>query len=85
MTQAEYLEAEFRRYFPDATITVDTDEPEMLHVHVVRPIHGEPNRFSMTSFVMEIGSDDDWYEFSGNNDPHGVIITIPLMPDDLMP
>lgn len=78
MTQAEYLEAEFLRYYPRANVTVDDDEEEKIHVHVTIPVAGEPDRFILTSFVMEVGSDDDCYHFTRRN---GDSITIPLMPE----
>lgn len=73
MTQEEYLEAEFRRYFPAAdNIDVLPDEDETITVKVYTP------EGTSWDFFMEIGSDDDWYEFL---DPTGVILTIPLQAD----
>lgn len=74
MTPTEYLEAEFRRYFPDATeIDVSFNDDETIDVDVlfVHPIH--------SMFSMEIGSDDDYFIFT--NVETGAIITVPLMPE----
>lgn len=53
-----YLDAEFRRYFPDASmIGIDIrDDVEMIDVSV----HWDDN---FVEYRMEIGSDDNWYEF----------------------
>lgn len=73
MTQSEYLEAEFRRYFPDAEnikATVhDTDEAIHVDVYTMGGAHVQP-------FYMEIGSDDDYYVFT--NTVSGAIITVPF-------
>ncbi len=82
MTQAEYLEQEFRRYFPEASdITVD-DETETLAVHILTP-GAKPDHFRLTSWVCKIGSDDDWYIFTTAEAICDVaaVITIPLMPE----
>lgn len=73
MTQEEYLEAEFRRYFPTATSVAVTSDDEKLTVCVKTP------DVAPWYFHMEVGSDDDWYEFM---DVQGVILTIPLQADN---
>ena len=74
MTLDEYLEAEFRRYFPDAQKIVvgplRTDELIFVDVHTDSAIN---------VWCMEIGSDDDWYSFTHART--GSTITIPLMPE----
>lgn len=69
---AAYLEAELRRYYPDAqTITVDHEDETFL-VSVVLPSY----EFDLR---CELGSDDDWYTFTENSFDR--IITVPLMPE----
>lgn len=81
MSQAEYLKAEFLRYYPSSQITVHEEtEDETIHVHIVTPINGEPNHFAQRSFVMSIGSDDDRYSFFNNHT--GEVITVPLPGDE---
>lgn len=67
----EYIAAEFRRYFPHCH-EVDVDlRDETIHVDV---LFSHPRS---CTFIAEIGSDDDWYEFSEDGDPHGLVITLP--------
>ncbi len=71
----EYLASEFRRYFPDCSeVDVDQREDETIHVDVLltHPIS--------YNFLMEIGSDDDFYVFTEVS--CGMVITIPY-PDFL--
>ena len=70
----QYLEAEFLRYFPDASINVNEacEDDEETIVFVTLP--SGPT----IKFVCEPGSDDDWFEFCEDADPHGIIITIPF-------
>lgn len=70
----QYLEAEFRRYFPDLTeffISHD-DHSEVIDVTIHTPT------VSPWYWSFAIGSDDDWYSFSDSN---GTLLTIPLMPE----
>jgi hypothetical protein len=59
MTQAEYLEAEFRRYFPAAPDIVVTDHDDksitvdVWILNVVKPL----------TYTLFVGSDDPWYDF----------------------
>jgi hypothetical protein len=74
MTPTEYLEAEFRRYFPDANeIDVAFNDDETIDVDVV---FDHPRSYN---FRMEIGSDDDFYVFTEVSS--GMIVTVPLMPE----
>lgn len=84
MTIEEYLATEFRRYFPNANdVTVDNNVvDETIHVHVLLPT-GEADHFRLISWVMEIGSDDDWFQFECNaGDYEGLVLTIPLMAEE---
>lgn len=73
MTQSEYLEHEFHRYFPDTEITVYTNLSETIDVFVRDTPNSDPDFI----FRMEIGSDDPWYRFA---DANGIVVTIPLEP-----
>lgn len=71
----EYLASEFRRYFPDChEVDVDQREDETIHVDV---LFAHPRSYN---FLMEIGSDDDFYVFTECTS--GMVITIPY-PDFL--
>lgn len=72
-----YLEAEFRRYFPDLAcpIVVTLHDDETIEIAIGGDDRGcDPDY----TFIMNIGSDDDWFVF---NDGTGLIITVPLMPE----
>lgn len=79
----QYLKAEFCRYFPEAVhVTVDSDyEAETIHVHVELP-GDKPNHSVLTSWVMEVGSDDDRFIFMAADAHESFsqydIITIPF-------
>lgn len=80
MTQAEYLEAEFRRYYPDAHTLVVTEVDESIYVDICMP-----NAVLLLSWVFACGSDDDYYTFTRvGMDPlfpdTRQVLTIPLMP-----
>lgn len=74
MTPTEYLEAEFRRYFTDASAIVATfHDDETITVRV-----DYPGSEYVDEFHMEIGSDDDYFIFTNAN---GATITVPFMPE----
>ena len=79
MTTEAYLEAEFRRYFPDA-VRIDVDnnvDDEMITVAVQLP-----NVDGIWAFGMMIGSDDDMFRFEPEADtPDSMTITIPFQPE----
>lgn len=75
MTQEEYLRAEFKRFYPNASIQVYTND-EVIRVSVADP------GFTRDDYYMEIGSDDDYYVFDAAS---GARITIPLMPEPAAP
>lgn len=76
--QAAYLEARFLEYFPTSSVVVDNEtDDETIHVHV-QTSTGEPNHFRLTSWVMNIGSDDDCYDFATAD---GDVRTIPFQPE----
>lgn len=67
----EYLSFEFRRYFPDChEVDVDQRPDETIHVDV---LFSHPRSYN---FLMEIGSDDDFYVFTECSS--GMVITIPF-------
>lgn len=70
MTLAEYIHAEFSRYFPDATVISVWVNGETILVDVSREL-------SNTVWDCEIGSDDDYYVF--NSSVTDAVLTIPLM------
>lgn len=90
MTPTEYLQNEFRRYFPDALdVEVCFEDDETITVDVTAVQH--ELTVNIGSFIMEIGSDDDHFIFirrdvfrfgaiAQHADPCDVI-TIPLMPE----
>lgn len=83
MTPEQYLETEFRRYFPDASdVTVDFDnDSETIHVHITTST-GEPDHSRLNSWVMEIGSDDSWYTFRPVVElSYENVLTIPFNPE----
>jgi hypothetical protein len=90
MTQSEYIEAAFKAYFPDSSVTVDDEtEAETIHVHVVTHVGPEANHMALTSWSFEASSDDDRYVFVAlhGQDPSDPIdpsqvITVPLMPEE---
>ena len=69
MTQIDYLEAEFCRYFPRAHMVAVARHDENIAVYV-----SLPDVFHPLLFTMAIGSDDDWYTFSNE----AMTFTIPL-------
>lgn len=83
MSPEEYLASEFRRYFDDAAdITVDFDnEAETIHVHVLHNTDVADN-FRLSSWSMEIGSDDSWYTFRPAVElSYENVLTIPFAPE----
>jgi hypothetical protein len=78
-TLEQYIEAEFRRYFPDAgniTCFRPSDDPmdEFLCVSVKNKDGTELDRWD-----FESGSDDSYYRFDNGM---GEIITVPLMKEE---
>lgn len=74
-----YLEAEFRRYFPDATSIDVINRPDDEAIDVrVRTDYGAYYNV-VTDFTFECGSDDDWYIFTCEiGDGEGYSLTIPF-------
>lgn len=71
MTLQEYLEAEFRRYYPEARILVEENmDDELIEVAVF--LTGE----EPITYDMAIGSDDEYYDFISHLS--GRHLTIPL-------
>jgi hypothetical protein len=67
-----YLEAEMRRYWPDAE-TINArydDENETWLIDVKLPSN-------LVEYVMEIGSDDSWFTFQTHPEGYEDRITIP--------
>lgn len=78
---ALYLEAQFLRYFPEAFIDVTFHddgsavdvEGEAIEVNVRDTPASDPDY----TFIMSIGSDDDWFSFSCGD----LVITVPFDPE----
>lgn len=78
----EYLKTRFSEYFPQAHIDVTFHatsevldlEGESIEVTVSADAQSDPDY----TFVMLVGSDDDWYSFTDGD----LMITIPLEPED---
>lgn len=76
MAVEQYIEAEFRRYFPSAKSIQAIAEEESILVLVYHQVREgvEPTRW-----YFECGSDDGYFSFS---DGTGEIITVPLMKEE---
>lgn len=68
-----YLEAEVRKYFPDAhEIDVSFDEAE--ETWTIDVLFSHPRKTTMT---MNVGSDDSWFTFRLDSASYENVITIP--------
>ena len=75
-----YLEAEFRRYFPDAaSIDIHAGNPEIIEARILGPIDDTQSASWIENFRMEVGSDDDWFSFQSE---HGLVITLPFLNEE---
>lgn len=71
MSLTEYLEREFRRYYPDCKFLIQSSR-SIISVHVEHP-HGAVDYLQFQGDT----NIDAWYTFA--NDDLSLVITIPLM------